>query len=139
MKEELVGLLQDQESGQAVELIVFERATDSVGDATVTEGLLYVPTTGAAFPIIHGVPVMIAGAFPPAFLEKYRSAIDAVRSAVPLRQGSGAADDFSFSTQWEAYFARPVGRTWGYTVAERVEQFLGSIRVSQRHFAEAMT
>ena len=84
MRESFVRLLQDPVSGEALELVPLERGTDSLGDATITEGLLYAQGRGSAFPIISGVPVMIPSAFPKAFLEKHRIAVDELAKEIRL-------------------------------------------------------
>lgn len=136
MKESLVDLLRDPRSGRQLTLVAFESGTDSLGDPAVTEGLLYEPATGAAFPILNAVPIMIPSAFPQAFLHKHRSGLDALRSEVPLRLGGGAGDEFSFSTQWRVHFDLRVARTWGWTVPERVEQLLLEMQVGRDWFRD---
>lgn len=54
------------------------------------------------YPIVGGVPVMLPG---------------------------GAA--WSFSSEWAAHFKRGVTRTWGWTVAERVEMFFRETRTDR--------
>jgi SAM-dependent methyltransferase/uncharacterized protein YbaR (Trm112 family) len=134
VKESFVRLLQDPVSGEALKLVALERGTDSLGDATITEGLLYAQGRGSAFPIISGVPVMIPSAFPKAFLEKHRIAVDALAKKVKLGLGTSSADDFSFSSQWEEFFRQRVDRTWGWTVAERIDQLLMEMQVDREWF-----
>ena len=57
---------------------------------------------GAVYPIVGGVPVMLADAAP-----------------------------WSFSSEWEAHFRRGVTRTWGWTVEERVEMFFRETRTDR--------
>ena len=104
------------------------------GDATITEGLLYAQGRGSAFPIISGVPVMIPSAFPKAFLEKHRIAVDELAKQIKLGLGTSSADDFSFSSQWEEFFRQRVDRTWGWTVAERIDQLLMEMQVDREWF-----
>ena len=50
---------------------------------------------------------------------------------MPLQLSNGDADDFSFSTQWDEYFGQRVGRLWGWTMEERLEQFLMEMQVDR--------
>jgi SAM-dependent methyltransferase len=134
MKESLVRFLQDPSSGEALDLLPLETGTDCLGDATVTAGILYSARTGSAFPVIDGVPVMIASAFPKDFLEKHRFALDELRKRSPVHFGQGSADTFSFSPQWQAYFDHDIDRMWGWTVAERIEQLLMEMQVTRDWF-----
>ncbi len=133
MQDALVDLLQDPVSGEGVQLSVFETSANAVGEMSIIEGILY-SKSGAAFPIIRGVPVMIPSAFPPAFLNKHRDAIRKIAQTIPLQLGSGAAEDFSFSAQWERYFGDGVERMWGWTLEERLEQLLMEMQVDRGWF-----
>jgi SAM-dependent methyltransferase/uncharacterized protein YbaR (Trm112 family) len=134
VKESLIRFLQDPDSGEALELVPLERGKDSLGDDTITEGLLYAPRAGSLFPIIHGVPVMIPGSFPRSFVEKHRARIAEVMNRFKLKLGTCSTDDFSFSSQWKEYFDQGVGRTWGWTVDERIEQLFMEMQVSREWF-----
>jgi SAM-dependent methyltransferase/uncharacterized protein YbaR (Trm112 family) len=134
LRESFVRLLQDPVSGHALELVPFESGVDSGGDASVTEGLLYNPKTGTAFPIVRGVPVMISSSFPRPFLDKHSAAINELTKKTKLQLGPDTADDFSFSAQWQEYFEQRTDRMWGWTVAERIEQLLMEMQVSREWF-----
>jgi SAM-dependent methyltransferase/uncharacterized protein YbaR (Trm112 family) len=134
MKESLLQFLQDPVSGEALEVVPFECGTDCLGEPTITEGLLYAPRSDSAFPIIYGVPVMIPSAFPRGFLDKHRAMINELPKPIKIRFGSGSVNDFSFSSQWKEYFDSGVERTWGWTIAERLEQLLMEMQVDRDWF-----
>jgi SAM-dependent methyltransferase/uncharacterized protein YbaR (Trm112 family) len=126
-------LLRDPVSGGPVDLASFKEGVDTLGERSILEGLLY-SANGHAFPIVEGVPVMIPDAFTQAFLDAHRAKIDGIRSRVPLSLGTSAGGTFSFSNQWDYYFRQKVGRTWGWTIPERVEQLLMEMDVDREWF-----
>jgi SAM-dependent methyltransferase len=134
VKQSLAKLLQDPVSGDEVELVPLETTVDRFGAAEITEGVLYAPRSGSAFPIVNGVPVMLPSAFPRPFLEKHRLAIDALTDTVKLTPAAELTNDFSFSTQWGEYFRQQVSRTWGWTVPERIEQLFMEMQVGRDWF-----
>lgn len=134
MKSELLKLLRDPATGEPLEVAELARGTDALGEETLEEGVLYSPRSGAAFPILGGVPVMLAAAFPPEFLTRHRTAIEELRRRHSLAFGSDNAGTFSFSTQWDYYFDQRVGRTWGWTIPERLEQILMEMQVDREWF-----
>src|SRR5262245_43531580 len=93
------------------------------GEANVLEGILSCRPCRTAYPIVHGVPLMLDSTFPQEFLERYADQIarDEVLAGLSLR--GSALPDWSFSTEWEAHFRSGLFRTWGWTVDERVRQF----------------
>lgn len=134
MKERLVELLRDPLSGDPLELTEFERQTDNIGEGTILEGILFNRTAGTAYPIVNGVPVMIPSAFPEAFIRKHSTTIGTLNGVSPLQVSSGAADDYSFSEQWDEYFEQRVARTWGWTISERIEQLFMEMQVPRDWF-----
>jgi SAM-dependent methyltransferase len=133
LEEFFVRLLQDPVSGESLELEVFETAISTDGHKSITEGILH-SKSGAVFPIVKGVPVMIPSACPQGFLNKHRAAIEALGRSTRLQIGSGAADDFSFSIQWDQYREDGVEGLWGWTIDERVEQLLLEMQVDRGWF-----
>lgn len=134
MKRSLATLLREPGTGQPLELSVFASTTDASGEETITEGMLSNMATGAAFPILSSVPVMFPGRFPRPFLEAHRAKLAEVPGVAQLRIRSDRVENFSFSTQWDQYFADDVERTWGYTVDERIEQLLMELQVDRASF-----
>jgi ubiquinone/menaquinone biosynthesis C-methylase UbiE/uncharacterized protein YbaR (Trm112 family) len=134
MKESLNALLQDPVSGEELEIFPFVTGVDSLGDVTVIEGLLHAPAAGRAYPIINGVPVMLPSAFPQTFLDSHCVALSKLGQPAQLQLTGAPGDTFSFSAQWALYFDQRVGRTWGSTVPERIEQLLMEMQVDRDWF-----
>src|SRR5262247_1723118 len=120
MRDLLRNLIRQPSSGEELELAAFEVLTGSDGSFDVREGVLFNPSTGKAYPIMDGVPVMLNGGFTAEFLERHRSEISQDSSLASLPLAPSPQKDWSFSREWDQHFATNSERTWGYTVEERL-------------------
>ena len=122
MKPFLLQLLRTPRSSEALTLYTFRTAAGP--EADVLDGILVASQSRKAYPVIDGIPVMQDDAFPATFLEKYAKEIAAEKGlagvALPVAKGSR----WSFSDEWAEHFEANLDKTWGWSVDQRVQQFL---------------
>jgi SAM-dependent methyltransferase/uncharacterized protein YbaR (Trm112 family) len=125
MRKSLLKLLRAPESGDSLLLYIFEsRNSLQDGEGDVVDGILFSHGSKKAYPIIDGIPVMLEDSFTEEFLSKHSEKIcqDETLSRVNLQRYKKPV--WSFSNEWDYHFDADLGKTWGWTVEERIEQFL---------------
>lgn len=124
MRRTLLKTIREPKTGELLNLIVFKSKMGSTKQQEdVVEGILYNEKSYTAFPIINGVPVMLESAFPKEFIEKYSHKISNNEKLSQIQFKSKHDSSWSFSKQWK-HFDSEINISWGYTVEERVAQFL---------------
>lgn len=124
MRLTLLQWLRDPLTGEALEAHPFvERADVASGEADIVEGLLVSRASGNLYAITGGVAVMLPGGLPADFCGRHRAGIEKTCQANGLRFTVASSAGFSFSQEWETHWKQKAVRTWGWTLAERVEQF----------------
>ena len=116
---------------QFLDCLIGKQTIEVNGEQNVIDGILYKTDNGEAYPVISGVPIMIKESFPRNFHQKYSEKISKLKKTSPLQIGRESADDWSFLAEWEQHFDRGVERMWGWTVSERLEQFLMELQVDR--------
>lgn len=125
MRRSLLDVLRVPKSKRAFALYAMESKKPSLdGEEDVTEGILLAKDSREVYPIVDGVPVLLEASFTPEFLSRHADNIsrDETLSQLGLFQQGNAA--WSFSTQWEYHFDAELDVTWGWSVEDRVRQFL---------------
>lgn len=121
----LLEWLRDPLTGESLEAHVFaERPDPASGVADIVEGVLVSKALRHVYAITGGVPVMLPSGLPIDFCERHRDRLDGLRRSHGLHWATAAATEFSFSQEWEAHWQQKAARTWGWTLDERVEQFM---------------
>jgi SAM-dependent methyltransferase/uncharacterized protein YbaR (Trm112 family) len=123
MHPSLLEFLRCPTTGEPLELRAFARDASAVDKDDVEAGVLLGIRSGHAYAIDRGVPVMVEGPMPPAFVARYR---EALQPLVPTQQldTRPSGGRWSFSVQWEEQDALDLKTTWGFTPESRVEQTL---------------
>src|SRR5438477_9105810 len=119
MRLSLLDWLRDPVTGSTFDSHAFvERCDPCSGVADIVEGLLVAKTSGQAYAITDGVPVMLANGIPAAFVKRHREAIEKIHRDRSLAIAIAPATGFSFSQEWETHWHQKAVRTWGWTLAE---------------------
>lgn len=118
----LLDWLRDPLSGETLDVHDFvERADPASGERDIVEGLLV--SSRQVYAITGGVPIMLPDGLPADFCARHADAIGQVCKPRGLRFEKAPAAAFSFSQEWETHWQEKATRTWGWTLAERIEQF----------------
>jgi 2-polyprenyl-3-methyl-5-hydroxy-6-metoxy-1,4-benzoquinol methylase/uncharacterized protein YbaR (Trm112 family) len=125
MKQSLLSILRAPKS--KLPLTLYEFVSDTPvrqgGEREILEGILLTDDRIAAYPIVDGVPIMFESAFTHAFLQKHAVAIASHPVLSKLHLPAQRKLFWSFSDEWNQYFNTNLDKTWGWTVAERLQQF----------------
>jgi len=133
MKEDLIEVIACPSCHKMPELTQFENSSGNQPGGVVNAGVLKC-SCGKAYPVIDGVPRMIEKgleAFPD-FIAKNREQLAALAVNVPATNPpEKQEDDYenirkSFSQEW-GIFDYDSDKTWGWTLDERKQVFLGDV------------
>lgn len=118
-------MLRSPQDGEPLALYVFESARSPLnGEEEVTEGVLLAPKSNRAYPISNGVPVLLESSFTQEFLHQHTAKISRNEILSKLGLCAQGKTVWSFSNEWNYHFNSNLLKTWGWTVDERVRQFL---------------
>ena len=132
MRRSLLNLVRDPRTNQPLDIAVFKSGVEpGAGHENILDGILYNEHCHTVYPVIHGVPILLDSGLPQDFLEKYAEQISAIKEVSPLSIKTEKDRTWSFSREWKYHFESDVERTWGWSVAERVEQFLLETQVDR--------
>lgn len=137
MRTELLARLRDPVTRGILVQFPFEFSDES-NKADVRFGVLRDPESGMVYPILDGVPQLLPNSIPKAFADRFATEI---RSAVgPLSSGmiERGNHEWSFSTEWDAFFSGKTRKTWGWEVDKRVEMFLLETQLAAADLAGAL-
>jgi SAM-dependent methyltransferase/uncharacterized protein YbaR (Trm112 family) len=124
MRISLLKWLRDPLTGDLLDAHAFvERPDPATAETDIVEGLLVSKPSGNVYAIMGGVPVMLSSGLPTDFCVRHRGQIDELCQRLSLRYQEGSSAGFSFSQEWETHWQQKAVRTWGWTLAERIEQF----------------
>jgi 2-polyprenyl-3-methyl-5-hydroxy-6-metoxy-1,4-benzoquinol methylase/uncharacterized protein YbaR (Trm112 family) len=120
----LLRILRDPKNLEPLSLHPFETRSTADGEEIITSGILLSENSKQAYPIVDGIPVMLDSSFTEEFLHRHaqRIAQDEILSELVLSRQRDS--DWSFSAEWDQHFGRKLIKTWGWTVEQRIEQFL---------------
>lgn len=125
MRRSFLDVLRAPKSRKPLSVHVFETRRASIDEEEdITEGLLLTDDSSNAYPIVEGVPVLLDGSFTQQFLQKHSDRISRNETLAKLNLSKQDTLDWSFSSEWDYHFDSDLVRTWGWTVDERVQQFL---------------
>ena len=125
MRKSLLKILRAPESAETLILYIFEnKKLAREEDENVIEGVLLSATSKKAYPIMDGVPVMLDSSFTDQFLNKHSRRILQDESLSKLDLSPRRNSSWSFSSEWNEHFSSQLNRTWGWTIDERIRQFL---------------
>ncbi len=125
MKKSLLEVLRAPNSKKPLILYVLLSESSSEGEEEdVIEGILVSEhTPKKAYPIIHGVPIMLDDSFSRDFLSKHAVQISANEVLNSLGLVASEQTSWSFSSEWDHHFDSDLLKTWGWTIDARVQQF----------------
>ena len=137
MRRELLSYLRDPVTRRPLQQFPFEFA-DAPANTDVRFGVLRDEQSGMVYPILDGVPQLLPNSVPTDFAERYAAALrESVGDLAPGMIQRGDAE-WSFSTEWDAFFSGKARRTWGWDVKERVEMFLLETQLSAKDLDRAL-
>jgi len=113
-------------------IAVFKSEVETeTGHEDIIDGILYNEHCRSAYPVIHGVPALLDSGFPQGFLDRYAEQMSQIKETCRLSIKIDKNKAWSFSRQWQHHFESDVERTWGWSTAERLEQFLLETQVDR--------
>ncbi len=125
MRKSLLDMLRSPKDGEPLMLYAFESVKSPLnGEEDVAEGILLAPKSNRAYPITNGVPVMLDSSFTQEFLHKHADKISQNEILSKLSPCTQEKTVWSFSSEWNYHFDSNLLKTWGWTIDERVQQFL---------------
>lgn len=119
MENKFMKYLFDPENLGNLDAHLFEVENDNV-----ISGLLVNNVSSNSYPIIKGVPIMLANGFSKEFLERFSSELSKINDKYSNKLSFGRSSlNWSFSSEWESFFEEDMKKTWNWTVKDRFEQF----------------
>jgi 2-polyprenyl-3-methyl-5-hydroxy-6-metoxy-1,4-benzoquinol methylase/uncharacterized protein YbaR (Trm112 family) len=123
VRRSLLKILSAPKTAESLTLYTFESDSSRLDEEeNISEGILLSSTR--AYPVIDGVPVMLDSAFTEEFLNRHATRISQVDTLSKLHLRAERNSHWSFSSEWEEHFNYQLDRTWGWSVDERIRQFL---------------
>jgi 2-polyprenyl-3-methyl-5-hydroxy-6-metoxy-1,4-benzoquinol methylase/uncharacterized protein YbaR (Trm112 family) len=123
VRRSLLKILRAPKTAECLALYAFESDNSPRdGKENISEGILL--ASNRAYPVIDGVPVMLDSAFTEEFLTRHATRISKVDTLSKLHLRAERNSHWSFSSEWEEHFNYQLDRTWGWSVDERLRQFL---------------
>jgi SAM-dependent methyltransferase len=137
MRSDLLARLRDPVSQGALVQFPFEYA-DAPANGDVRFGVLRDAHSGMVYPILDGVPQLLPNSIPKAFVERFKQELRASVGPLPESVIERGDREWSFSTEWDAFFSGETRKTWGWDVDERVQMFLLETQLSAEDLAGAL-
>ncbi len=123
MREFLVHELRAPHSDERLTVHSFQSADIATGEKDIRDGILVTQGGTRAYPVVHGVPVILEDSFTEEFLRRYETEIEADPELRQLDLKRGQNPDWSFSSEWDYHASTNQNKTWGWTLEERTRQF----------------
>lgn len=136
MRKSLLQLLRAPKTLEPLSLHPFDSRIGPNGDETVINGILLTDHSKQAYPIVDGVPVMLDSSFTSEFLDRHAKKIAHARIPLNLDQSLCRNSRWSFSAEWAKHFSGDLTKTWGWSVEQRVKQFLMEIGIEEAGWCE---
>ncbi len=125
MRQSLLNVLCAPRSKKPFSLYAFESRRSSIDEEEdIIEGILLAEDSDEIYPIIDGVPVILDASFTQQFLHKHIEKISQNETLSKINLCMQGRSNWSFSTEWNYHFDSDLVITWGWTLEERVQQFL---------------
>jgi len=134
MEKKFLKYIKDPQTSVELKLFVFKEEKDNL-----ISGVLVNPEGQIAFPILHGVPVLLPFSFPQDFVTQYKKELQNINEQFNNKLSFECFEDkYSFSAEWEFHFNNSLIKTWGWNVEDRFEQFLLETQSSKKELNDKL-